>query len=426
MSPYDNSYYAATRRITLRDTAPLSGQRKVDVAVVGGGVTGCSAALHLAEQGYAVALLEGKRIGWGASGRSGGQILTGFGTGLSVLAKHLGEAGARQAWEMSREAVRLVADRVERYDIPCDFRWGAVYAAVKPRHVKALQADVRAMQDSYDYSGQQWLDRAALYERVRCASYLGGIYDADSGHLHPLNYTLGLARAAQAAGACIYEDTPALRLEQGRSHRVITDNGEVQADFVVLAGNAYMQGGVAPELQGKLMPVGNYIIATEQLTDDQVAQSLPADDAVADENFILDYYRLSADRRMLFGGEASYGKKPPRHLDERMSAKLSTLFPALRGVRVEYRWKGLVGVTANRAPHFGRLGDSVYFAQGYSGHGMAFSGLSGKLMAEAIAGQAERFDLYTRIKHQSFPGGQRLRTPLLVLATNFYRMRDLL
>lgn len=424
MASYVDSYYGATRRVELTDTTALAGQRKVDVAVVGGGVTGCSTALHLAERGYDVALLEAQRIGWGASGRSGGQILTGFGTGLDVLAKSIGKQGARQAWQMSREAVQLTAQLVDKHDIPCNFRWGATYAAVKQRHVKAFQAEMQDMRDNYDYDGYQWLDRDAIYERVRCADYLGGLHDPDSGHLHPLNYTLGLARAAQRAGATIHEDSPVQRLDKGSPNRLITAHGQLDADFVVLAGNAYLGSDVAPELRGKLMPVGNYIIATEQLSEAQVEQTIPSDDAVSDANFVLDYYRLSADRRLLYGGQVSYGGKPPRRLNERMISKVERMFPALQGIGVDYRWSGLVGVTFDRAPHFGRLGDSVYFAQGYSGHGMALAGLAGKLLTEAIGGQAERFDLFARMRHRAFPGGDLLRTPLLALATSYYRLRD--
>jgi gamma-glutamylputrescine oxidase len=265
-----------------------------------------------------------------------------------------------------------------------------------------------------------------LYERVRSRAYLGGIYDANGGHLHPLNYTLALARAAQNAGATLYENSAVCRLEHGRTARLMTADGQIEADFVVLAGNAYLGGDIAPELRGKIMPVGNYIVATQPLSEAQVVATLPYDDAVSDANFVLDYYHLSADRRMLYGGQVSYGYKPPRRLRERMAVKLARLFPALSGVRIDYQWGGLVAITFDRAPHLGRIGSNIYFSQGYSGHGMALSGLSGKLMADAIAGQAEQFDLYTKIRHRRFPGGDTLRTPLLVLATNFYRMRDLL
>ncbi|AWN15635.1 FAD-binding oxidoreductase [Salinisphaera sp. LB1] len=430
MSDYVDSYYRDSRRITLASTPPLTGSRRVDVAVVGGGVTGCSAALHLAERGYSVALVEANRIGWGASGRSGGQILTGFGTAMATFVDALGTDDARRVFEMSREAVRLTVDRIRRHDIDCDLRDGAVYAALKPRHMKGFAAEQKHMQQVYGYDGLTLLDRDALNARVRCPSYIGGLYDAESWHLHPLNYVLGLARAAQQAGVTLHEQSPVERIVHGRTPTVHTPEGALTADHVVLGGNAYLAADVAPELAGHLMPVGNYIIATEPLSPAQVAETLPGDDAVSDANFVLDYYQLSAapadGPRMLYGGQVSYGKKPPKRLNERMQAKLGRLFPALQNIGIDYSWGGLVGVTRNRAPHFGRIGDNVFYAQGYSGHGMALAGLAGQLIGEAVAGQSERFDLYTRLTHRRFPGGERLRTPLLVLATNFYRMRDLL
>ncbi|MES1937057.1 NAD(P)/FAD-dependent oxidoreductase [Salinisphaera hydrothermalis] len=430
MSDYVDSYYRDSRRIELAPTTPLTGARRVDVAVVGGGVTGCSAALNLAERGYSVALVEANRIGWGASGRSGGQILTGFGTGMSTFADALGTEDARRVFEMSREAVNLTVDRIRRHDIDCNLRDGAVYAALKPRHMKGFAEEQEHMQRVYGYDGLTLLDRDGLAERVRCPAYIGGLYDAESWHLHPLNYVLGLARAAQAAGVTLHEDSPVERIEHGEPATVHTRDGQLTADHVVLGGNAYLAADVAPELAGHLMPVGNYIIATEPLSPQQVAETLPGDDAVSDANFVLDYYQLSAapaDRpRMLYGGQVSYGKRPPKRLNERMQTKLGRLFPALEGIGIDYSWGGLVGVTRNRAPHFGRIGNNVFYAQGYSGHGMALAGLAGQLISDAVAGQAERFDLYTRLTHRRFPGGERLRTPLLVLATNFYRMRDLL
>ncbi|WP_435102741.1 NAD(P)/FAD-dependent oxidoreductase [Arhodomonas sp. AD133] len=426
MAAYVDSYYRDTQRVSLSNTEPLHGTHRADVCVVGGGVTGSAAALHLAERGYRVKLLEAQRIGWGASGRSGGQIMPGFGTDLKVIANAVGTAGAQQAWEMSREAVRLTAELVERHDIPCDLKWGAVHAALKPRHLREFQAWQREMAEVYGYHGLHWLDREALHERVRSNAYIGGLHEPEAGHLHPLNYTLGVAAAAQRAGAEIHEGSAVTGLERGSPARVTTAEGRVDADFVVLAGNAYLGGDLEPALRGRIMPVSNYIIATEPLTEHQVANTLPYDDAVSDANFVLDYYRLSADRRLLYGGQVSYNGREPRRLRERMEAKLARVFPVLEGIHVTHRWGGRVGITLNRAPHFGRVGSNVYFAQGYSGQGMALAGLAGRLLAEAIGGQAERFDLLSRLRHQRFPGGERLRTPLLVLATNFYRMRDLI
>lgn len=426
MLDYPDSYYTATRCISLANVQPLKGEQTADVVVVGGGISGCSAALHLAGRGYRVVLLEAGRVGWGASGRAGGQLLNGYGSGLGPYVRQLGQRGARQVWNMSREAVQLASDLIEQQAIACDLRWGSLAAAVKPRHLRFMQQRIQLLRDVYGYDRLQWLERDALRERVVCDHYLGGIRDPEGGHLHPLNYTLGLARAAQLAGASLHEQSAVIGLDRGPKVKVRTRTGSVSADFVVLAGNAYMADGLVPELRGRMMPIGNYIAATQPLSDEQLAHTLPQNDAVYDENFVLDYYHLSADRRMLYGGFVSYGKTPPRHLRTRMAARLQKLFPALSGVRMDYQWEGTVGITRNRAPHLGRLGSNIYYMQGYSGHGIALATLSGKLVAEALGGQAERFDRLASLEHRRFPGLGTLRTPLLVLATTFYRIRDLL
>lgn len=418
------SYYAATRAVDPVASPPLAGSHRADVCVVGGGITGCSAALHLAERGYRVILLEAESIGWGASGRSGGQVLPGLGTDMAVVARDLGREGAREVFAMTREALALTAARVHRHAIPCDLRFGAVHAAVRPRHLRELAAMQETLARDFGYDEPQWLDRAALAERVRSERYLGGLREPGAAHLHPLNYTLGLARAAVQAGAVVHEGSPVRRLTPGQPAVVETPGGRVEAQFVVLAGNAYLAGDLLPALRGRLMPVGNYIIATAPLDEAQVAATLPGGDAVSDANFVLDYYRLSADRRMLYGGEVSYNGRAPQRLRERLADKLGRLFPPLAGVPVAYCWGGRVGITLNRAPDFGRVGANLYYAQGYSGQGMALAGLAGRLLAEAIGGQAERFDLFAGVRHRRFPGGERLRTPLLVLATHFYRLRD--
>ncbi|WP_106478440.1 NAD(P)/FAD-dependent oxidoreductase [Phytohalomonas tamaricis] len=421
--PETTSYYRDSVAVTLTPTQPLTGARRFDVCIVGGGVSGCSAALHLAEQGYRVALLESYEIGFGASGRSGGQILPGLGTELDVIEHALGLQAAREVWEMSREAVRLTAELVERHAIPCDLKWGYIHAAVKPRHVKAYRHWQDAMAQRYGYQGLEWLEPDAFRQRVVSDGYLGGLADAEGGHLHPLNYTLGLAQAAQRRGVEIFEHSQVTDIERARPARITTAQGQIEAEFVFVAGNAYL-GGLIPELQTKIMPVANYIIATEPLSHEQVSQLLPQDDAVSDANFVLDYYRLSGDRRLLYGGQVSYTGREPRGLRRRMELKMAQLFPVLDRVNIAYRWGGKVAITRNRAPHFGRIGNNIYYVQGYSGHGMALAGLAGKLVAESIMGQAERFDMFARMRHLDFPGGTRFRTPLLVLATSFYRLRD--
>lgn len=419
----EHSWYAHSRNVTLDNTAPLSGALRFDVAIIGGGVTGCSAALHLAERGYRVALLEAGEIGAGASGRSGGQILPGLGTELSVIETSLGHQAAREIWEMSREAVRLTESLIERHGIDCEYSRGYVHAAIRPRHERAMKAWRDEMATRFGYEGLEWLTGESLQRHVVTDAYLGGLYEREAGHLHPLNYTLGLAHAAQQAGAVIFEHSRVTQVTKGRVVRVTSEQGQIDCDHLLVAGNAYL-GGLMPEIERKIMPVVNYIIATEALTEAQMAQTLPRRDAVSDANFVLDYYRLSRDRRLLYGGQVSYSGREPRGLIELMQRKMRELFPVLERVAIDYRWGGRVAITRNRAPHFGRLDHNIHFVQGYSGHGMALAGLAGQLMAQAVAGQSERFDLFAGMKHLDFPGGPRLRTPLLVLATTFYRLRD--
>lgn len=418
------SYYRDSLAVRLEQACPsLRGHKRVDVCVIGGGITGCSAALHLAERGYSVALLEAHELGFGASGRSGGQVLPGLGTDIATVERALGRERAREVWQMSREAVRLTAKRIERHAIPCDLAWGYLHAAVKSRHVREMRQFQERMARDYDYQALRWLEGEELRERVVTDAYPGALYESEGGHLHPLNYTLGLARAAQQAGVAIHENSPALAIRRGQPASVVTAQGEVAADFVVVGANAYL-GRLLPELEGRVMRAANYIVTTEPLGEERAAQVLPHNDALSDANFVLDYYRLSADRRLIYGGEVSYDGREPRGLRQRMDAKIARLFPVLEGVRIDYRWGGDVAITLNRAPDFGRLGTNIYYAQGYSGHGMALAGLAGQLMAEAIAGQSERFDIFAAMPHRRFPGGERLRMPLLVLATTFYKLRD--
>lgn len=418
-----NSWYRDSIAVDLGACPPLEGEVRADVCVVGGGITGCSAALELAERGYSVVLLEAGVIGYGASGRSGGQILPGLGTDMATVEKALGRELARDIWQLSREAVRLTAERVERHAIPCDLQWGYLHAAVKPRHVRELAEHRERMARDYDYHDLEMLEGDALRERVVTDAYPAALHESAAGHLHPLNYTLGLARAARDAGVVIHEQSAAVAIERGQPASVRTAAGRVTADFVVLGTNAY-QAGLVPEMGGRVMRAANYMIATAPLSEDQAAQVLPHNDALSDANFVLDYYRLSGDRRLIYGGEVSYDGREPKGIQERMDAKIARLFPVLEGISIDYRWGGDVAITLNRAPDFGRLGGNIYYAQGYSGHGMALAGLAGRLMAEAIAGQAERFDAFAAMPHRRFPGGALLRTPLLVLATTFYKLRD--
>ena len=417
------SYYAATAN-PFPDLPALAGDHDCDVCVVGGGFTGLSAALELARRGYDVVLLEAKRLGWGASGRNGGQIVSGYAADQAGLSARLGEATARRLWDLAEEAKALIRERVAAHRIACDLKWGYIFAANKARHMRELARTVEHWSHAYGYEGLRLLDRAAIEARVGTTRYHGGLHDPGSGHLHPLNYALGLAEAARAAGARLFEGSEVTAIEGGGRPSARTAAGRVRSRHLVLAGNAYM-GPLAASMYRRIMPVASCIAATEPL-DRAMARGLIRDDeAVADCNFILDYFRLSADRRMLFGGRASYSTLQRRDLADFMRRKMARVFPQLAGRRIDYAWGGNLGITLNRLPHLGRIGGETYFAHGFSGHGVALSGLAGKLTAEAVAGTAERFDVFARIPHRPFPGG-RFRTPLLVLAMLYYRLRDLL
>lgn len=400
----------------------LQGRERVDVAILGGGLTGLTTALELAGSGRTVAIVEAAGIGSGASGRNGGQVIFGFGCDHAVIRGLVGAALAKELFDWSVEGVALVRERIATHGIDAHWRDGHAHVAIKPRQVTELQAWQSDLRENYAYP-LQWWDRERLHAVVPSPRYLGGLVDPRSGHLHPLAYTLGLARAALAAGVRLYEHSPVVRLERGAQPVLHTADGALQADHVVLAGNALVHG-IAPELDRKIMPVGTYIGATAPL-DPALAQSLIRNGmAVADVNWALDYFRLSHDHRLLFGGRASYSTLPPPDLRGTMRRRMTRVFPQLAGVDFEHVWGGFVDISRNRAPHWGRLGTNVYFAQGFSGHGVAATGLAGRVIAEAIRGQSERLDAFAKIPHRDFPGGRALRTPLLVAAMAWFKLRD--
>ena len=402
----------------------LQGRERADVAILGGGLTGLCTALELASRGFSVAIVEAGTIGSGASGRNGGQVIFGFGCDHAVIRAAVGDALAKDLFDWSVEGVALVRERIATHRIDAHWHDGHAHVAIKPRQVAELQAWRQDLLDTYGYP-TQWWDRDRLHATVPSPRYLGGVYDPRSGHLHPLAYTRGLARAALAAGVRIHEQSPVVRLERGATPVLHTADGALAADHVVLAGNALVHG-IAPELDRKIMPVGTYIGATEPLGEERARALIRNGMAVADVNWALDYFRISRDHRLLFGGRASYSTLPPPDLPGTMRRRMTRVFPQLAGVGFEHVWGGFVDISRNRAPHWGRLGTNVYFAQGFSGHGVASTGLAGEVIAEAIAGQAQRLDVFERIPHHRFPGGPALRRPLLVAAMSWYKLRDLL
>ena len=422
--PHARSYYAATAHEAPAHP-PLTGDTHCDVCVVGAGIAGCAAALELAERGYRVVVLEAEQVGWGASGRSGGQAIAGYGTTQASLAAQVGLETARRMWDISVEALDWVRDRVARHDIDCDLHWGHLHVATRPRQRGELLDLQQELADVYGYHSPRFLERSEVEALLATTRYCAGLYDPRSGHLHPLNYTLGLARAAIAADAVIHEGSPVTRIVPGDPLRLVTPRGTVTARQAVLTRGGYLAGLRTPA-DGRVMPVGTYVVATEPLGADRIAALIRENVAVADVNFVLDYFRRSADHRLLFGGRVSYSGIDARDTGRATGARMRRVFPQLAGVRLDYVWGGYVDISMNRAPDFGRVGSNLYYLQGFSGHGIALSGMAGQLVAEAIAGQAGRFDLYRQLRHRVFPGGRWLRTPALVLGMLWYRLRDLL
>ncbi len=414
-----NNYYHATCRVPFQNR-PLRQDINADVVIIGGGLTGISAALYLAERGYNTVLLEAHEIGWGASGRNGGQVLPGFAASMHKIKSLMGPEAARRLWDMSVEAVDLLHNQIARFAIPADPVRGYLHAAIKPRHVR----DLRAEQEELAALGApvgRLLQGDDLRARLNSPCYLAALEDGIAGHVHPYNYTLGLAAAARAAGAQLFSHAPVTQVEPGATITLQAGGHRVRASYLLVAGGAYL-GDLLRPLAGYIMPVGTYIMATEPRAD--VPDLIPGNEAVADLNFVLDYFRRGPDNRLLFGGRVSYSTVPPPGLGASMLRRAVRVFPQLHDARVEFLWGGHVGITVNRAPHFGRLGQNILFAHGFSGHGVALTGLAGKLAAETIAGQAERFDLFARIPHARFPGGRWLRMPALLLATSWFRLRD--
>jgi len=419
-----NSYYAATAP-RLQRHAPLSGAIRCDVAIVGGGLAGLSAALELRERGLDVVVLEAREMGSGASGRNGGQAIHGLACSQDVIEAQLGLADARRVWDMTIEALDMLRERIARHVIDCEWRDGFLGLATSERKGRALTRWADELESKYHYPLRR-IGPAQVTQWVSSGRYHSGVHDPRSGHLHPLKYVLGLARAAAAAGVRMHEDTRVTTFTQDdRGVILTTPAGEVRASQALLAGNVYLQE-VAPGLAARIMPVGTYIVCSEPLEPALADALIPSRSCVCDTDFVLDYYRTTNDHRMLFGGRVSYSTRTPRNLRESMRERMVDALPQLAAAKIEYAWGGFVDITMNRAPDFGRLGRNMYYLQGFSGHGLALTGLAGRIVAEAMASDASRFDVFARLRHRAFPGGPALRTPALVLGMAWYRLKDLL
>jgi len=397
--------------------------RPADICVVGAGFTGLSAALHLAENGASVVLLEGAQVGWGASGRNGGQIVNGFNAGLDTIEKRFGTNTAAFLGALVQEGAGVIRRFVADYDIECDLKKYNLYTAFNVKQMKALQHRLTVW-EKYGMHEQELLDSHQLKQHVVTEQYVGGMIDHSGGHLHPLNLALGEAAAFEKMGGTIHEHTRVLRVDNVTTEpTVITENGSVTCGKLVLCGNAYL-GNAVPKLASRVMPVSTQVMATVPLSEDVAKGILPSDACIEDVRYILDYYRLSADRRLLFGGGTVYGGSEPADVEAKLRPNMEKLFPQLKGIKVDYAWSGNFALSFTRVPQMGQLGPNSYHAMGYSGHGVTGSHLFGRILANALLGDTEQFDRFAKIPWKPFPGGQRFRAPYSTIGSWWYGFKD--
>ena len=423
---YPASFYFATAK-ELHQHPTLEGSLEVDVCIVGGGFSGLNTAIELRQRGFSVALLEAKRIGWGASGRNGGELIRGIGHDAGQFRNEIGDQGVKAIEQMGFEAVEIVRQRVAEHNIDCDLQLGYCDLAVKPRHMDELQQEYDALKQQGYQQEIKLLDQSQIGEVIGSDFYQGALVDMGSGHLHPLNLALGEARVARDLGAQLFEYSAAEKIIKGDKPKVVTAKGEVTCQYLVLAGNAYIGHKLNSYIGGKVLPAGSYLLATEPLSEAQCASIIPQNMASADMRIALDYFHLSADRRLLFGGLCTYSGKDPRNIEAALRPNLEKVFPQLKGVRIDYEWGGMIGIGANRMPQIGRLPDAsnIFYAQAYAGHGVNATHMAARLLAEAISQQANRFDVFAKIKHMTFPGGPTFRSPMLAAGMLYHRFKDL-
>lgn len=420
---YPPSYYLASSHQKL-EAASLEGELDIDVCIIGGGYTGLSSAIHLAKGGHSVVLLEAHKIGWGASGRNGGQVGSGLNKEQAELEKLFGVQTAQHLWEIAESAKTCVKTLIDEFAIKCDYKPGVAHPDHKPRYAKDSQQYVDKLQRDYQYSQIEYLNQSEMAELSGSDQYFGGSLDMGAAHLHPLNYSLGLAAAAKKLGVKIYENSAVSSYKAGKIIEVFTDHGMVRANRVVIGCNGYL-GNLDAKLNGKIMPINNFIVATEPLNDEMAKRVNPRDVAIADSRFVVNYFRLSADKRLLFGGGENYRTAFPKDIAAFVRKPMLQVYPYLKDIKIDYAWGGTLAVTLNRLPHFGTFDNGrVLYAQGYSGHGVAMASLAGQLIADKISGDAKRFDLMAKLPTGHFPGGKWLRWPGMVAGMAYYALRD--
>ena len=421
---YPDSYYFASAN-QVPEFSKQQGSERADVCVIGAGFTGLSAALHLAKAGYSVVLLDAHRIGWGASGRNGGQLASDNRCDQDTLESQYGKDGARALWNIAQDANTLCRELIHEHEIDCDLTNGIIHADHRKRYLNETREYAEKLQTEYQYEKVQYLEKNDIRDLVGSESYHGGSLDMGAAHLHPLNFAIGLAKAASEAGATIYQESPVLNYNDSSGGKVSvkTATGEITANHVLLACNGYLDK-LNSKVASRVMPINNYIIATEPLSDEQARDLIRENHAVADSRFVVNYFRLSADKRMLFGGGENYSFQFPTDIKNFVRKHMLAIYPQLKNTAIDYGWGGTLAITVSRMPYFAKLSENVLSASGYSGNGVAMATMAGRIMAEMIDGKLAKFDTMSKLKTYPFPGGTSLRWSLLVLAMTYYSMRD--
>ncbi|WP_193143140.1 MULTISPECIES: NAD(P)/FAD-dependent oxidoreductase [unclassified Meridianimarinicoccus] len=419
---HTTSYYAASANASP-DRPELSGSNEIDVCIIGAGYSGLSTGLHLVEKGYKVAIIEGARVGWGASGRNGGQIVNGLNASLQTIKKRYGQDTATFVAGLVQEGGEIIRERVKTYDIQCDLKDGNIFTGLTKAHMRELE-DRMNLWASYGIKNQEMLDKDQLRKHIDSDLYAGGLIDHSGGHMHPLNLALGEAAAFEKLGGTIYEMSPVTDVDTEAARPVVTTaKGTMTCKTLVLCGNAYL-GHVVPTLTSRVMPVSTQVMATEPLGEDRANALIPTDVCVEDIRYILDYYRLSGDKRLLFGGGTVYGGSDPRDIEAKLRGNMDKVFPQLKGVKIDYAWSGNFALSFSRVPQMGRIGANTYFAHGYSGHGVTGSHTFGRILSEAIDGDLTRFDVFENVPWYPFPGGRMFRVPYSMVGSWWYAARD--
>ena len=420
-TPYPQSYYAFSAN-PVPARPELQGETETDVCIIGAGYTGLSTALFLLENGFKVTVLEAAKVGFGASGRNGGQIVNSYSRDIDSIERTANPKNAKLMADMAFEGGRIIRDRISKYNIQCDLKDGGVFAAFTKKQMAHLESQ-KKLWERFGHNQLELLDAKGIRKVAATDNYIGGMLDMSGGHIHPLNLALGEAAAIESLGGVIHEQSPATRIERGANPVVHTPKGRVKAKFVVVAGNAYL-GNLVPELASKSMPCGTQVITTEPLSDELAKTLLPQDYCVEDCNYLLDYYRLSGDKRLIYGGGVVYGARDPANIEAIIRPKMLKTFPQLKNVKIDFAWTGNFLLTLSRLPQVGRIGDNIYYSQGCSGHGVTYTHIAGKVIAETLRGQAERFDAFASLPHYPFPGGRMFRVPFTAMGAWYYTMRD--